>query len=304
MGFIGVHVCRALLMNGYHVVGFDNLSHPSIDPSGRMKSGTGDAWKNFRFYKVDIREKGPMHAMAAAERPDAIIHLAAIGSVPRSFTQPALYTSVNCVGFLNVLELAADLRIEKMIYASSSSVYGKSPSPVRREGMEFPAASPYALSKIHNENAARLMSVMMNVSTLGLRFFNVYGPGQNFDSAYSAVIPKWINSERLVINGDGETIRDFTYVGDVVDAVLLGLENQAFVASVCNIGTGKGTTINELAEMISQGQREIVPSKPRYGDVSASIADVDYAEKLLGFKARVTLEEGLSKTRQFYAGMV
>lgn len=300
MGFIGSNLVPFLLKDGHEVIGFDNRSNSSLDPTGRMKKKSGDTWSKFKYYDVDIRNFQQMISICANEVPDVIIHLAALGSVPRSFTFPAEVIAVNEVGFCNVLMLADNMRCQKMVYASSSSVYGTSPERVKMEGREGFPLSPYALTKKQNEQMAMIWSQVSALKTLGLRFFNVYGPGQLPNSPYSAVIPKFINDECIIIHGDGKTVRDFTYVDDVCEAIVLAIQDTEKSVGICNIGTGNPTEINALAFLIGRGQKEVKRGPARAGESKYSIASTDFAKEKIGWTAKTELTAGLKKTMEFY----
>ena len=299
MGFIGSNIVPKLLNKGFEVVGFDNLVNPSIDPTDRMKSEAKGNWGKFKFYNVDIRHLDQMMTIAVNEKPDMVIHLAALGSVPRSFEQPSLVIDVNERGFSNMLSLAAFLNVKRIVFASSSSVYGNSDKTYRVEGEEGFPLSPYAMTKMQNETLAKIWCNGLSLNYIGLRFFNVYGPGQVVNSPYASVIPRFCALNKLMINGDGSITRDFTYVDDVCNAIMLSLQtkHQNFV---CNVGTGVGTTINELAEMISKGEKEIEYYKPRLGDVIGSIAHIERAKSYIGFRAFTNLKTGIEKTQEYY----
>lgn len=300
-GFIGSNLASYLLNAGHKVVGFDNLSNPSIKPFDRIKYNSGDNWKNFKFFQVDIRDLTSMKSMAANEYPDMIIHLAALGSVPRSFQDPANVMDVNVKGFVNVMMLANILEVKRVVYASSSSVYGTHPSKVRAEEQMLYPISPYALSKKMNEDFARVWCGAVNMDYVGLRFFNVYGEGQLVNSPYSAVIPRFINGEKITIFGDGETVRDFTYVQDVCEAISLGLTTEKS-RSVYNVGTGEETSLNRLAEL-TKGDKTVEHVTERPADIKESIANTRRAESLLGFTHKVSIEEGIKRTAQYYESL-
>lgn len=286
-GFIGSNLVGHLLSRGREVVGFDNLTNPSLLNS----RGLYESNHNYRFYKGDIRDAHVLESVFLNEKPDAVVHLAAVGSVPRSFEEPALVTAVNCLGFVTLLSVMKKCKIKKLVYASSSSVYGSNNRRVKIEGEEGQALSPYSLSKKFNEDFARIW----HGEAIGLRFFNVYGPGQRFDSDFSAVIPKFINVDLPTVNGDGSTVRDFTYVGDVCEAIALALGDVP--AGAYNVGTGHGTRLKDLCGLLGKPARL---GPPRAGDVDYSTASTAKAEVGLGFKARVSIAEGLVMTKTFY----
>lgn len=298
MGFIASNLIPKLLNNNYNVIGFDDLSNPSIDPTARMKSESGENWKNFIFFKCSITEIEIMGSFLTNYNIDYIIHLAAIGSVMRSFIDPSRYMEVNIKGTTNIFLLASRFKVKKIIFASSSSVYGSSPEE-RIESNYIKPLSPYALTKMNNENFAEMWNNLNDLNYIGLRFFNIYGPGQRFDSEYSAVIPKFITSHEFInINGDGSIIRDFTYVDDACHAIYLSIitsqNNQIF-----NVGTGIGTSIKELALLCSDN-KTIKYLEERKSDVKKSIANTNKSYKMLGFKSCVTIEEGIKKVNAYY----
>lgn len=299
MGFIGSNLVSHLLRQGHKIIGIDNLVNPSIMPTDRIKTEAGDKWANFSFWNLDITEEKSINALFYNESPEYVVHLAALGSVPRSFANPTRVIQTNEAGFSNVLLACASHKVKRLIYASSSSVYGASPLQVRSEGDPPMPRSPYALSKLNNEVLASLMYEYCGIESLGMRFFNVYGPGQNSLSPYAAVIPKFFNNDVIIINGDGSQVRDFTYVGDVCEAIAMSLKGPA-KNTILNIGTGHGTSINRLAELIGEGKKQIEYREARHGDVKTSVANTFKTEKLLGFKAHVPIEQGIDIVRDFY----
>ena len=299
MGFIGSHYVRKALLAGHEVLGIDNLSNPSLVPTDRIKRAN-PFWKNFDFAKADIRHEEVIFGLAARFKPDAIVHLAALASVPRSFLKPQAYVDINETGFTHMLTIAKQLSVTRFAYASSSSVYGDHPSPVRIEMEIGRPMSPYGLSKLHNEMMAQVWGAQVGQPSVGLRFFNVYGPGQNPNGSYAAVIPNWLTTteNELTIYGDGKTIRDYTYVEDVANAIQGAIDRPPNGIYISNVGTGKGTTLLELADLVGKPVKHLAP---RPGDCAASIARPDFSQSLLKWSARVSLEEGLEQTRRFYA---
>lgn len=300
LGFIGSNLCSHLLNAGHEIVGFDNGFNPSITPIDRIKQKSGNSFANFKFYQVDIRDLSTMKTICANEKPDYIIHLAAVGSVPRSFADPITTMDVNVKGFASVLSLATLMRVKRIIFASSSSVYGSSPSRVENNGNEHPL-SPYALSKQMNEDFAAIWCHGINLSYVGLRFFNVYGEGQLIDSPYSAVIPRFINSQEITIYGDGETTRDFTHVEDVCEAIELSLSspNSNELYNVC---TGSGTSLKRLGSLCGTRKKiSFVDARPN--DIKESIGSPFKAEVWLKFKAAIGIEEGIARTIKYYESL-
>jgi UDP-N-acetylglucosamine 4-epimerase len=300
VGFIGSNLCIHLLNNGHEIIAFDNISNPSIDPTDRIKKSTGQNWTNFKFYKCDIRNYDQMLSFAINDKPDIIVHLAALGSVPRSFNEPGYVADVNINGFIAVTTLARQLGIKRIVFASSSSVYGDATGP-RVEDNIGEQLSPYALTKRTNECLAKMGSLAYGLEYVGLRFFNVYGPGQLVDSPYSAVIPRFINSKEITIFGDGETVRDFTYVDDVCEAIELSLTTDA-KNEIFNVCTGQGTSLKKLANLC-KGKREVKHVESRLGDIKESIGVPFKAEVFLKFKAVTDIEEGIEKTIKYYEGL-
>lgn len=298
LGFIGSHTVATLLNNGYEVLGFDNLINPSLCPTDRIKQATGENWPKFRFFKQDIKNLDGMMSICAVEKPDLIVHLAALGSISRSFENPAETIHVNEVGFANVWTLASYLGIKRVVFASSSNVYGSSKSILRIEGEEGFPMNPYGLSKINNETLAKIMGPKTGVQYCGLRFFNVYGPGQSPDGPYAAVIPRFINDPELVIYGDGTNSRDFTFVKDVAEIILSALvsPNANFIV---NVGAGHKTSIIELASMLADG-RPIVKKNARPGEIQHSQASVENLKRILKPKPFTSLCDGLEQTKRFY----
>ena len=301
LGFIGSNLCSKLLNDGHKVLAFDNRSNESLGATDRIKRESGENWKNFLFFQADVQDLHGMLSICANYQPQAIVHLAAVGSVPRSFETPELYVHTNEIGFLNVMYMSQAFQVKKFIYASSSSVYGDADGGLRIEGNEGQCLSPYALSKKHNEEIARMWKGLYGANSIGLRFFNVYGPGQLFDSNYSAVIPRWLSAEKIHVNGDGSVVRDFTFVGDVCEAICGCLQSteRHFIA---NVGTGVGTTLKELALAVSAGKKEILYGEPRAGDIHTSVASTDNLKSKVGYRPATALLVGLEKTREFYEG--
>lgn len=297
MGFIGSNYVIHALKKGHHVIGFDNLFNPSINPTDRIKSSvTQLEWENFRFYNVDITNYAQMLSIIAANGSiDAIVHMAAVGSIPQSFDKPQLTMSVNVHGFTNMVQLARVLQIEKFVYASSSSVYGHSKDSLRKETQPPNPNNPYALSKLMNEKIA----MMFLPFSVGLRFFNVYGPGQNFNTQYAPVIPRFINEETPIVHGDGSTARDFTYVDDACEAIEKSLTFKG--AEVFNIGSGKMTSLSYILNVLGKTNTKNVDERP--GNVQYSCADISHAKQTIGYEPKVDFADGLLKTKAYYEGL-
>ncbi len=314
-GFIGSHLTASLLALGQRVIGLDNLSTGSRGNLAQVRDAVGDAaWRNFSFVEGDIRSLDTCRQ--ACRGVDRVLHEAALGSVPRSLEDPVFTEMNNVVGFLNMLVAAHGAGVSRFVYAGSSAAYGDEVSSPNVESRIGQPLSPYGLTKLVDELYASLFARCYGLPSIGLRYFNVFGPRQDPAGPYAAVIPAWINAmiagERAYINGDGETTRDFCYVGNVVDANLLAatVENPAAVNQVYNIAMGGRTTLNELFELIRsqleprfQHLRGITPDYRdfRPGDVPFSQADIGKAERLLGYVPGWRIGQGLARTIDWYA---
>ena len=291
-GFIGSHVVDKLVGSGYDVSVVDNLSEGKLSNiKGHLKDG------RICFLEGDVRDDE--FVRKCVDNVDAVVHLAAVTSVPLSVENPSLTFDNNVNGTLNMLNACRRAKVRRFVFASSCSVYGE-PSylPVDEVHSTFPL-SPYAASKLEGEEACKLNHGHHGLSTVVLRFFNVYGPRQG-SSAYSGVITKFFDRVRkhmpLVIFGDGSQIRDFVHVWDVSDAILRTLETKSAEGEVFNIGSGRATSLNSLAKSVidlAGVSLGIVYEKPRAGDVKASFANISKAERQLGYKPIVPLEKGL-----------
>ncbi|MFZ1665328.1 MAG: SDR family oxidoreductase [Flavobacteriales bacterium] len=307
-GFIGSHVCDALLAQGNAVRCLDNLATGNLRNIEHLQGA-----KNFTFVQGDIREARDVEQ--ALLGVDAVVHLAALGSVPRSIAFPLDSEAANLGGFLNVLEAARHAGLKRIVYASSSSVYGDSPALPKREGQEGHPLSPYAVTKMMDEVYAGLYHRLFGIETIGLRFFNIFGERQDPEGAYAAAIPKFIRAllkhEAPVVHGDGHQTRDFTYVGNAVQAVQLALETpEACAGEVFNIAYGDSCDLLDLIGKLQSRLARIDPAiagvgvehaPPRAGDVRASLADVSKAKEQLGYAPRFSLDEGLERAVPWYA---
>lgn len=294
-GFIGSHIVDALVNIGAKVRVLDNLS------TGKRENLLYSQQK-IEFIEGDIRDLSV--CIDVTKGIDIVCHQAALGSVPRSLENPAATIEVNVVGTTNVFMAARDNKVKKIVYASSSSVYGDSEKLPKKEGEEGNPLSPYALSKVMNENLACIFSKCYKMELIGLRYFNVYGPRQNPEGSYAAVIPRffkaYLNGTPPIIYGDGEQTRDFTYVDEVVKANLLCFTAESVHYNKSyNISGGVSVSINNLAKIIGKicKREEIVPEyrPPREGDIRHSKADLVLA-KTLGYVPSISLEKGLRKT--------
>jgi nucleoside-diphosphate-sugar epimerase len=302
-GFIGSHLVDALLEKGARVRVLDDLS------SGSRENLAG-ALSRIEFLESDIRDAESCRR--ACEGASFVFHQAARGSVPRSMSDPATTIAINVAGTANVFAAAREVKVDRVIYASSSSVYGDSQTLPKQEGEEGRALSPYAASKVMNEQLADVFGRCFGVQFVGLRYFNVYGPRQDPDGPYAAVIPRFFKAclagEAPVIYGDGEQSRDFTYVSDAVAANLAAAEAPGSACnSVYNVAGGGRTTVNELAKLVCEVSGSGLAAEhvaPRPGDIAHSLANLTRVRASLGWMPRVALPEGLAMAKAHYRGAV
>lgn len=305
-GFIGSHLVQGLLENGDRVRVLDNLSTGNAENLHNLGNGRWSMDRDFEFIRGDIRDSEAIDK--AVSGVDAIFHQAALGSVPRSVADPVTTQHVNADGTLNVFWAARNHKVRRMVYASSSSVYGDSALLPKKEGEEGLALSPYALTKKVNEEFGRLFNTLYGFEAIGLRYFNVYGPRQDPNSEYAAVIPRFVTALLSgvppVIYGTGLQSRDFTYVKDVVNANLLALDAPSSACGAAyNVGCGdQADLLSLLATLQKLLGTEIEPrfDPPRQGDVMHSSADTSLAEQMLGFRAAYDLDSGLQQSIQWY----
>ena len=313
-GFIGSNLVEALLGLNQRVVGLDNYVTGSRRNLDQVRALAGaQRWRLFRQIDGDIRN--PATCQTASKDVDYILHQAALGSVPRSLAHPADSHASNVTGFMNMLLAARDNRVHRLVYASSSSVYGDHPALPKVEGSIGHCLSPYAATKLADELYADVFARCYGLETVGLRYFNVFGPRQDPDGPYAAVIPKWIAAmiqrQPILIYGDGETSRDFCYVANVVQANLLAATApKAMPANaVFNVAVHARTTLNELYGYLSSQLRPHYPHlqdcRPLYrdfrsGDVRHSEADISKAGQCLGYQPSHTVEQGLAEALDWY----
>ncbi len=297
-GFIGSHLVEGLVERGHPVRVLDNFLTGKEE---NLAHFLGD----IELIRGDIRELSI--CQKAVKEVDYVLHLAALPSVPLSIEDPMLSNSINVAGTLNVLIASRDEGVKRLVYASSSSVYGDDPCLPKKEGSEGNQLSPYAVNKLVGEKYCQVFSHVYGLSTVCLRYFNIFGPRQDPHSQYAAVVPKFItrllNGEAPIIYGDGEQSRDFTYVSNVVDANLKASKTPNISGEVFNIGCGSQTTLNVLVEILSKIMKaDIGPShdKARLGDIRHSFADVSMAKKELHYSPQVQLEEGLARTVEWF----
>lgn len=313
-GFIGSNLLEALLKLDQHVVGLDNFSTGFQHNLNQVQRLVSDKqWQRFSFVQGDIRDLATCRNLCG--QVDFVLHQAALGSVPRSIDDPLLTNENNLTGFLNMLVAARDARVQRFVYAASSSTYGDHPDLPKVEDKIGKPLSPYAVTKYVNELYADVFARTYGFQTIGLRYFNIFGRRQDPNGAYAAVMPKWfsalIRGEELFINGDGETSRDFCYIDNCVQGNLLAATaaNPAALNQVYNIALGERTTLNELFNLIQQRVRAIRPEikaiSPTYrdfrpGDVRHSLADISKAHNLLGYEPIYSVKDGLDQAAEWY----
>lgn len=312
-GFIGSNLLENLLKLGQCVVGLDNFATGHQKNLDEVQSlVTAEQWARFKFIQGDIRSIEDCNI--ACVGVNYVLHQAALGSVPRSLADPIATNDANISGFLNMLVAARDAKVQSFTYAASSSTYGDHPGLPKVEDRIGKPLSPYAVTKYVNELYANVFARSYGFNTIGLRYFNVFGPRQDPDGAYAAVIPKWIASllkdDPVYINGDGETSRDFCFVANAVQANLLsacsddGARNQVY-----NVAVGERTTLNDLFRLIrnqlaelglAQGSEDPVYREFRAGDVRHSLADIGKASARLGYQPTHRLVDGVAEAMDWY----
>ncbi len=317
-GFIGSNLLQALLKLNQRVIGLDNFSTGYMHNLDQVKEQVGaQAWLNFRFIEGDICQLED--CIKACCKVDYVLHHAALGSVPRSIEAPILTNENNISGFVHMLVASRDASVKRFVYAASSSTYGDNPDLPKVESMIGRPLSPYAVTKYVNELYAEVFSSCYGTDSIGLRYFNVFGPRQDPNGAYAAVIPQWIaaliKGQVLRINGDGETSRDFCYIENVVQVnILAALTDAAEAANqVYNVALNERTSLNQLYEMIRSLLVRKFPylkkHKPEYvafreGDIRHSQADISKAIRLLGYTPTHRIDEGLKQALDWYIAHV
>ena len=318
-GFIGSNLLETLLRLNQKVVGLDNFATGHERNLSEVRGLVSEAqWKRFHFIEGDIRNlEDCRRAMAHPDGGDVkfVLHQAALGSVPRSVDDPITSNAANVTGFLNMLVSARDARVKRFVYAASSSTYGDHPDLPKVEDKIGRPLSPYAVTKFVNELYADVFARSYGFQSVGLRYFNVFGPRQDPNGAYAAVIPRWISSmiksEPVLINGDGETSRDFCFVANAVQANILAAtsDNPDAANRVYNVAYGQRTSLNELYQelvlRLSPIYSHLQDAKPVYrdfrtGDVRHSLADISRARTLLGYDPEYDVRKGLDVAMDWY----
>lgn len=313
-GFIGSHLVEALLRFDQFVVSLDNFATGHRENLEQVRASVGeDAWARHRFIEGDITDSETCRN--ACTGIDVALHEAALGSVPRSIAQPLATHAANATGFLNVLDATRLAGVKRFVYAASSSTYGDHAALPKREHTIGKPLSPYAVTKYLNELYADVYGRCYAVEAIGLRYFNVFGARQDPLGAYAAVIPRWVSQmlegRPCVINGDGETSRDFCYIANVVQANLLAAttDNSDAINQVYNVAFGEATTLNVLHDLIAgtltsrKSELSVAPAVYadfRAGDVRHSLADIDKARRLLGYSPTHSVRTGLLEAIDWY----
>ena len=313
-GFIGSNLLEALLMLDQRVVGLDNFATGHQRNLDEVQALVGaERWARFKFIRGDIRELSDCQTACAGV--DVVLHQAALGSVPRSLADPVTTNAVNVDGFLNMLVAARDAKVQRFVYAASSSTYGDHPALPKVEDRIGAPLSPYAVTKLVNELYADVFARAYGLQSIGLRYFNVFGPRQDPNGAYAAVIPKWIaaliDGRPVQINGDGHTSRDFCFVANAVQANLLAAcaQQADAINQIYNVAVGDRTSLNELFALLRQhlaptfpqlGDVQPVHADFRPGDVLHSQADIGKAAERLGYRPSHRIDEGLAEAMCWY----
>jgi UDP-N-acetylglucosamine 4-epimerase len=302
-GFVGSNLVEYLLKYGAgHVRVLDNLSNGYYE---NIKEFIG--LPNFEFIEGDIRDIDT--CKSAVKGMDYISHQAALGSVPRSIGDPLASNDVNVSGFLNMLVVAKDSSVlRRFVYAASSSTYGNSKILPKVEGEEGSPLSPYAVTKLVNELYSDVFSKVYNFHAIGLRYFNIFGPKQNPDNPYAAVIPlfckHFIDNTQPIINGDGETSRDFTFVENAVQANILAFEASINKHEVFNVACGNQATLNEMVSLLREisglQNRDVEYQTERPGDVKHSKASIEKFKNFCGYEPRIKFKQGLEIVFEWY----
>lgn len=299
-GFIGSNIVKRLLSENHKVRVVDNFA------TGKRENLVANMDnRNFQLFETDLRDLPTLSS--AVRGADYILHQGALPSVPRSIVDPVTTNNVNVLGTLNILELARKYKVKRVVYASSSSVYGNSVDLPKVEKMPVSPMSPYAISKYAGERYCQVYNQIFGLETICLRYFNVFGPNQDPSSQYSAVVPKFIQlmkkGESPVIFGDGKQYRDFTYVENIVEANLLACYSNGAAGDVINIACGQRYTLLELVALINEllgTHLKPLFVKKRPGEVKYSMAGIEKAKKILNFRPIVYFKEGLKRTIEKY----
>lgn len=317
-GFIGSHITKRLLKDGHYVRVLDNFSSGKRENLSFVTDYPLSA-NRYTLLCGDIRDFPA--CLRATDGVDYVLHQAALRSVPKSMSLPHEYNAVNIDGFVNILEASLKNKVKRVVYASSSSVYGDAKSFPQKETDSCNPISPYALTKLVDEHYAGIFSINFGLETVGLRYFNVFGPGQSADDEYAIVIPKFVNcildDKNPPIHGSGKQSRDFTYVDNVVEANILAATTTLNATryplnakptafhEVFNVACGEDNTILNLVDTLNKIMKKAIkpvlgPIRP--GDVFRTCADISKIRSMLGFRPKVNFEDGLRRTVEWFSG--
>jgi len=306
-GFIGSHIVEELLKRGEAVRVLDDFSAGKLENLGFVKQHQSSS-ADYELIEGDIRHLDTCRK--ACQDVDYVLHQAALRSVPRSVDDPFSTNQVNIAGTLNLLLAAKEVGVKRVVYASSSSVYGDSEILPQMENQVPSPISPYAVSKLAGEHYCSVFSQVYGLETISLRYFNVFGPRQDPESQYAAVIPRFIQlaleGQPLEVHGDGLQSRDFTYVSNVVEANLLAAKSANADGEVINIACGQRYTVLDIADSVGrilEKELDHYHTAPRQGDVRHTLADISKAQRLLGYDNRVSFADGLRKTIEYFRGL-
>ncbi len=301
-GFIGSSIARTLVARGDQVRIIDNLS------SGK-RDNLADLQDKVELIEASILDGAALKA--AMDGVEVVYHEAAMPSVPRSVAEPVPSHESNATGTLRVLEAAREAKVRRVVYAGSSSAYGETPTLPKIETMPASVLSPYAASKLSGEQYCQVWSHVYGLETVVLRYFNVFGPRQDPNSQYAAVVPKFVTAalkgESPVIYGDGQQSRDFCFIDNVIEANMLAADVPGVAGQVFNVACGEATTLLEVVAAVGQllGKPLVAQHQPpRAGDIKHSLADISKAKSMLGYTASISFEEGLKRTVQWYRAQV
>ncbi|MCU7906316.1 MAG: Vi polysaccharide biosynthesis UDP-N-acetylglucosaminuronic acid C-4 epimerase TviC [Candidatus Thiodiazotropha sp. (ex Epidulcina cf. delphinae)] len=313
-GFIGSNLLETLLTLNQQVIGLDNFSTGHAFNFEKVKDAvSAEQWSRFHFMEGNIRDLETCRR--GCKGVDYVLHQAALGSVPRSLTDPITTNESNITGHLNMLVAARDADVKRFVYAASSSTYGDHPGLPKVEDRIGNPLSPYAVTKLVNEHYAGVFARCYDFKTIGLRYFNIFGRRQDPNGAYAAVIPRWVSAmihkEEVLINGDGETSRDFCYIDNAVQANLLAAttDNPDATDQVYNIAVGDRTTLNQLfskiRDILADDIAYLSDISPSYrafrpGDVRHSLANIEKANRLLGYQPTHNIDQGLAEAMTWY----
>jgi UDP-glucose 4-epimerase len=302
-GFIGSHIVDKLMENDFDVTVIDDLNTGSLANTSHHQGKKG-----FRFVEGDIRDINLIRK--TLENIDVVFHEAALANVTLSVKDPVPTNQINVEGTLSLLKASCDLNVKRFIFASSAAVYGPTESPQKKENDCLNPTSPYGVSKLAAENYVRVFQKLYGLRTISLRYFNVYGPRQRVDvhGSYGGVISIFINrilsNMPPIIHGDGEQTRDFVYIDDVVEANMLAMNNENDAGEAFNIGTGKNTSINRVAEILkhvmNKEDLEDIHTESRPTDIKHGYADISKAKRILGYEPQFSMEEGLTELVSWY----